>query len=160
MNKKIAVICCVIGAGGLTYGGMNFEFQGIASTAKAIGVALSITFGAVMFFYGGYSFFKGKPTTANEKDKELYEHQKFDDERLEKLEKLYSKGEKPMAKPTTKKKEKKMSTSLTSMRRLKELAIRRKELDSLLAEVTKEEKVEEDRLLDKGWVQKNGSWDI
>jgi len=154
MNKKTAIMCCVIGAGGLTYGGMNFEFQGIASTAKAIGVALSITFGAVMFFYGGYSFFKGKPTTANEKDKELYEHQKFDDERLEKL---YNKGEKSMAKPTTKKK---ISASLTSMRRLKELAIRRKELESLLTEVTKEEKVEEDRLLDKGWVQKNGSWDI
>ena len=28
---------------------------------------------------------KDKTTTANEKDKELYKHQKFDDERLEKL---------------------------------------------------------------------------
>ena len=28
---------------------------------------------------------KDKTTTANEKDKELYEHQKFDDERLGKL---------------------------------------------------------------------------
>ena len=154
MNKKASILCCAIGLAGLVYGLMNFKYQGISSTATAIAVSLSLVLGATMFLWGAYSFFKGKPTTANEKDKELYEHQKFDDERLEKL---YSKGEKSMAKPTTKKK---ISASLTSMRRLKELAIRRKELESLLTEVTKEEKVEEDRLLDKGWVQKNGSWDI
>ena len=133
MNKKTAIICCVLGASGMIYGTMNFDLGGIRSTALAIAVSMSITLGAVLFLYGVYSVFKGKPktTTAN-------------------------KGEKPMAKT----KETKTSTSLTSMRRLKELAIRRKELDSLLSEVTKEEKVEEDRLLEKGWVQKNGSWDI
>ena len=46
------------------------------------------------------------------------------------------------------------------MKREKELETRRKELESLLAEVTKEEKAVEKRLLEKGWVQKDGVWGI
>ena len=56
-------------------------------------------------------------------------------------------------------KKKETSTSVTLMKREKELETRRKELQSLLTEVTKEEKTVEKQLLDKGWVQNNGSWE-
>ena len=142
MNKKISVLCCVIGAIALTYGGMNFEFQGISSPLTAITVSISLALGATMFLYGLYSFFKSKPTTAN-------------------------KGEKPMMtakqlEKANKKKEKKTAndTSVGLMKREKELETRRKELESLLAEAIKEEQTVEEQLLNKGWVQKNGSWGI
>ena len=135
-------MCCVIGAIALTYGGMNFEFQGISSPLTAITVSISLALGATMFLYGLYSFFKSKPTTAN-------------------------KGEKPMMtakqlEKANKKKEKKTAndTSVGLMKREKELETRRKELESLLAEAIKEEKAVEKMLIEKGWVQKNGSWGI
>ena len=134
MNKKIAIICCVLGASGMIYGTMNFDLGGIRSTALAIAVSMSITLGAVMFLYGAYSVFKGKPkttTTAN-------------------------KGEKPMSEET----KTTSNTSVELMKREKELETRRKELESLLAEVTKEEQSVEKELIDKGWVQKDGSWVI
>ena len=72
MNKKISVLCCVIGAIALTYGGMNFEFQGIPSPLTAITVSISLALGATMFLYGAYSVFKGNPktTTANKGENE------------------------------------------------------------------------------------------
>ena len=55
----------------------------------------------------------------------------------------------------------KASTSVALMKREKELETRRKELESLLAEVTFEESVVEEQLLSKGWIQqKDGSWNI
>ena len=139
MNKKIAIICCALGASGMIYGTMNFDLGGISSTALAIAVSMSITLGAVMFLYGAYNVFKGKPKiiTAN-------------------------KGEKPMAKKKQNlmKDEQDAVLSVDLMKREKELETRRKELESLLAEVTKEEKAVEKRLLEKGWVQKDGVWGI
>tara|TARA_R100000656_G_scaffold58704_1_gene45784 strand:+ start:203 stop:631 length:429 start_codon:yes stop_codon:yes gene_type:complete len=141
MNKKTAIMCCVIGAIGLTYGGMNFEFQGIDSPLTAITVSISLALGAAVFLYGAYSVFKGKPktttTTAN-------------------------KGEKPMAKKKQNlmKDEQDAVLSVDLMKREKELETRRKELESLLSEVTKEEQAVEKRLLEKGWVQKDGVWGI
>jgi|TARA_R110002153_G_scaffold199845_1_gene353159 hypothetical protein len=139
MNKKTAIICCALGASGMIYGTMNFDLGGISSTALAIAVSMSITLGAVMFLYGAYNVFKGKPKiiTAN-------------------------KGEKPMAKKKQNlmKDEQDAVLSVDLMKREKELETRRKELESLLAEVTKEEKAVEKRLLEKGWVQKDGVWGI
>ena len=139
MNKKTAIICCALGASGMIYGTMNFDLGGISSTALAIAVSMSITLGAVMFLYGAYNVFKGKPKiiTAN-------------------------KGEKPMAKKKQNlmKDEQDAVLSVDLMKREKELETRRKELESLLAEVTKEEKAVEKQLLDKGWVQKDGVWGI
>ena len=140
MNKKTAIICCALGASGMIYGTMNFDLGGISSTALAIAVSMSITLGAVMFLYGAYNVFKGKPkttTTAN-------------------------KGENPMAKKKQNlmKDEQDAVLSVDLMKREKELETRRKELESLLAEVTKEEKAVEKRLLEKGWVQKDGVWGI
>ena len=139
MNKKTAIICCALGASGMIYGTMNFDLGGISSTALAIAVSMSITLGAVMFLYGAYNVFKGKPKiiTAN-------------------------KGENPMAKKKQNlmKDEQDAVLSVDLMKREKELETRRKELESLLAEVTKEEKAVEKRLLEKGWVQKDGVWGI
>mgnify|MGYP001336026214 CR=1 FL=1 len=46
-------------------------------------------------------------------------------------------------------------------KREKELETRRKELESLLAEVSKEEQAVEKQLLEKGWVQqKDGTWGV
>ena len=55
----------------------------------------------------------------------------------------------------------KANTSVELMKREKKLETRRKELESLLAEVTKEEKAVEKELKSKGWVQqKDGSWSV
>ena len=140
MNKKTAIICCALGASGMIYGTMNFDLGGISSTALAIAVSMSITLGAVMFLYGAYNVFKGKPKTTI----------------------TANKGEKPMAKKKQNlmKDEQDAVLSVDLMKREKELETRRKELESLLAEVTKEEKAVEKRLLEKGWVQKDGVWGI
>jgi hypothetical protein len=150
ISKKIYKT--LLGSMLLTFGILNFELSGIESRNFAIIVSFSIVLGGVFIFYG---LFIDKTTTANEKDKELYEHQKFDDERLEKL---YNKGEKPMAK--TKKETPKENSSVDLMKRE----------NKLLAEITKEEKATEakrkelkslqETLVQKGWVQKDGSWGI
>ena len=146
MNKKISVLCCVIGAIALTYGGMNFEFQGIPSPLTAITVSISLALGATMFLYGLYSFFKSKPTTANKGEKPMMT--------AKQLEKANKKKENLM------KDEQDAVLSVDLMKREKELETRRKELESLLAEVSKEEKLVEKRLKEKGWVQKDGVWGI
>ena len=134
MKKNI--ILCVTGAIALTWGAMNFELGGIDSTTLAITVSMSIVLGVVLFSYGVYALFQGRNGRNKTKP-------------------TAKKGEKPMAKT-----KEKASTSVTLMKREKELETRRKELESLLAEVTKEEKAVEKQLLDKGWVQKDGSWSI
>ena len=136
MNKKTAIICCVLGAGGMTYGGMNFDLGGIRSTALAIAVSMSITLGAVMFLYGAYSVFKGKPktTTAN-------------------------KGEKPMAK--TKEKKTTNDTSVELMKRELELFDRKKEFEKLVSEIKSELAEVQEKISSKGWTAKeDGSWAI
>ena len=142
MNKKISLGCVIAGAAGVTYGGMNFEFQGIDSPLTAITVSISLALGATMFLYGLYSFFKSKPTTAN-------------------------KGEKPMMtakqlEKANKKKEKKTTndTSVGLMRREKELFDRQKELAKLTKEVDSEIAKVHERILEKGWTAQDGSWVI
>ena len=142
MNKKISLGCVIAGAAGVTYGGMNFEFQGIDSPLTAITVSISLALGATMFLYGLYSFFKSKPTTAN-------------------------KGEKPMMtakqlEKANKKKETKTTndTSVDLMRREKELFDRQKELAKLTKEVDSEIAKVHERILEKGWTAQDGSWVI
>ena len=137
MNKKRVVICCTVGLGLLIFGGVNFELYGIDSNLKALAIALSITLGLVLPIYGFTGLGLDNKTTAN-------------------------KGEKPMAKKKQNlmKDEQDAVLSVDLMKREKELETRRKELESLLAEVTKEEKAVEKRLLEKGWVQKDGVWGI
>ena len=137
MSKKYATICSIVGTTGLAWGAMNFELGGIDSPGFAIAVSLSIVLGAVLFSYGGYGLLKRNK---------------------EKTKTTAKKGGKPMAK--TKKETPKENLSVDLMKREKELETRRKELESLLAEVSKEEKAVEKRLIEKGWVQKDGSWGI
>ena len=137
MNKKASILCCAIGLAGLVYGLMNFKYQGISSTATAIAVSLSLVLGATMFLCGIYSFFKGKPTTAN------------------------NNGEKPMAK----KKETKTigsvsNTSVELMKREKELFDREKEFEKLVSEIKSELAVVQEKISSKGWTAKDGSWVI
>ena len=145
MDKKISVLCCVIGAGGMTYGGMNFEFQGIDSPLMAITVSISLALGGAMFLWGAYSFFKGedKTTTAN-------------------------KGEKPMMtakqlEKANKKKETKTTndTSVELMKREKELFDREKEFEKLVSEIKSELAEVQEKISSKGWTAKeDGSWTI
>ena len=136
-------MCCVIGAIALTYGGMNFEFQGIPSPLTAITVSISLALGATMFLYGLYSFFKSKPTTAN-------------------------KGEKPMMtakqlEKANKKKETKTTndTSVELMKREKELFDREKEFEKLVSEIKSELAEVQEKISSKGWTAKeDGSWVI
>ena len=58
MNKKISLGCVIAGAAGVTYGGMNFEFQGIDSPLTAITVSISLALGATMFFMDYIVFLK------------------------------------------------------------------------------------------------------
>jgi len=138
MNKKASILCCAIGLAGLVYGLMNFKYQGISSTATAIAVSLSLVLGATMFLCGIYSFFKGKPTTAN-------------------------KGEKPMA---NKKKEPKTigsvtNTSVELMKRELELFDRKKEFEKLVSEIKSELAEVQEKISSKGWTAKeDGSWVI
>ena len=138
-NKVKSIIFCAIGASLITYGSMNFELGGIDSMVLAMMVSISIVIGAVMFLYGIYALFKDKTiTTAN-------------------------KGEKPMAKKkkaNLMKDEQDAVLSVDLMKREKELETRRKELESLLSEVSKEEKAVEKQLIEKGWIQKDGVWGI
>ena len=143
MNKKISLGCVIAGAAGVTYGGMNFEFQGIDSPLTAITVSISLALGATMFLYGLYSFFKSKPTTAN-------------------------KGEKPMMtakqlEKANKKKETKTTndTSVELMKREIELFDRKKEFEKLVSEIKSELAEVQEKISSKGWTAKeDGSWVI
>ena len=146
-NKVKSIIFCAIGASLITYGSMNFELGGIDSMVLAMMVSISIVIGAVMFLYGIYALFKDKTiTTANKGEKPM-----MTAKQLEKANKR---------KANLMKDEQDAVLSVDLMKREKELETRRKELESLLAEVSKEEKAVEKRLIEKGWVQKDGVWGI
>jgi uncharacterized protein YlxW (UPF0749 family) len=134
MNKKTPLLLCVIGTTLLSWGAVNFEYGGIDSTTLAMAIATSMALGIYLIVCGVYGLF-------NKKSKE---------------------GEKPMAKKkaNSMKDEQDAVLSVDLMKREKELETRRKELESLLAEVSKEEKAVEKRLIEKGWVHKDGVWGI
>ena len=134
MNKKTSLLLCAIGAISLSWGSLNFEYEGIDSTTFAVAIAISMALGIYLIVCGMYGLFNNK----------------------------IKKGEKPMAKKKANlmKDEQDAVLSVDLMKREKELETRRKELESLLAEVSKEEKAVEKQLIEKGWVNKNGSWGI
>tara|TARA_R100001163_G_C5007792_1_gene154725 strand:- start:340 stop:747 length:408 start_codon:yes stop_codon:yes gene_type:complete len=134
MNKKTSLLLCAIGAISLSWGSLNFEYEGIDSTTFAVAIAISMGLGIYLIVCGMYGLFNNK----------------------------IKKGEKPMAKKKANlmKDEQDAVLSVDLMKREKELETRRKELESLLAEVSKEEKAVEKQLIEKGWVNKNGSWGI
>ena len=125
------------------WGFNQFIYGSGHSTLEAIAVSLSCTGGLTCFFGGLYLLF-----TKGRGEDLLASQTKV--------------GDSPIQKTINKKVNEmtKAETSVDLMKREKELETRRKELESLLAEVTKEEKAVEKELLSKGWVQKNGSWGI
>ena len=148
MDKKISVLCCVIGAGGMTYGGMNFEFQGIDSPLMAITVSISLALGGAMFLWGAYSFFKGedKTTTANKGEKPMMT--------AKQLEKANKKKEKKTIASVT-------NTSVELMKREIELFDRKKEFEKLVSEIKSELAEVQEKISSKGWTAKeDGSWTI
>ena len=134
MNKKTSLLLCAIGAISLSWGSLNFEYEGIDSTTFAVAIAISMGLGIYLIVCGMYGLFNNK----------------------------IKKGEKPMAKKKANlmKDEQDAVLSVDLMKREKELETRRKELESLLAEVSKEEKAVEKQLIEKGWIQKDGVWGV
>jgi len=142
-RRKQAIILLALSVPMMWWGFNQFIYGSGHSTLEAIAVSLSCTGGLTCFFGGLYLLF-----TKGRGEDLLASQTKV--------------GDSPIQKTINKKVNEmtKAETSVDLMKREKELETRRKELESLLAEVTKEEKAVEKELLSKGWVQKNGSWGI
>ena len=143
-KKRWAILLIAVSIPLSYYGFSNFE-AGSSDPLEAIAISIGCTGGLGFFFGGIYMFF----TKAKGRGENLLVSQT-------------KVGDSPIQKTINKKVNEmaKADTSVDLMKREKELETRRKELESLLAEVTKEEKAVEKELLSKGWVQKNGSWGI
>ena len=157
-RKKQAIILLTLSVPMMWWGYCSFMASGTNSTALAMGIALSCTLGS-LFAISGLVMLATKNSLGiwNPDDKDrgvtLASQNVVGDSSVEK--EIINKNKvNKMAKP-------KAETSVDLMKREKKLETRRKELESLLAEVTKEEKAVEKQLLDKGWTQKkDGSWGI
>jgi hypothetical protein len=142
-RKKQAIILLTLSVPMLWFGLTNFMSDTTSSNALGMMIAISITFGG-LFGISGLVMLATKNSLGiwdiDDKEKEIINQP--------------TKKVKPMAKTKT-------DTSVELMKREKELETRRKELESLLAEVSKEEKAVEKQLLEKGWVQqKDGTWGV
>ena len=155
-RKKQAIILLALSVPMMWWGFTNFMSGTTNSNALAMGIALSCTLGS-LFCISSLTMLITKnslgiwnPDDKGKKDRGVL------------LASQTNVGDSSVQKTINKKVNKmaKADTSVDLMKREKELETRRKELESLLAEVTKEEKAVEKELLSKGWVQKNGSWGI
>ena len=157
-RKKQGLILLALSVPMMWWGFTNFMSGTTNSTALAIGTAIGCVFGGFAALSGlvmlatKNSLGIWNPDDKGKKDRGvvLASQANVGDSSVQKT---INKKVNEMAKPKT-------NTSVDLMKREKELETRRKELESLLAEVTKEEKAVEKELLSKGWVQKNGSWGI
>ena len=155
-RKKQAIILLALSVPMMWWGFTNFMSGTTNSTALAIGTAIGCTFG--LFFA-----ISGLVMLATKNSLGIWNHEdKGKKDRGVVLASQANVGDSSVQKTINKKVNEmtKTNTSVDLMKREKELETRRKELESLLAEVTKEEKAVEKELLSKGWVQKNGSWGI
>ena len=153
-RRKQAIILLALSVPMMWFGFTNFMAGGISSTIQAIGVAIGCVFGMFSALSGLIMLItKNSLGILNPDDKGRGENLLASQTKV---------GDSPIQKTINKKVNEmaKADTSVDLMKREKELETRRKELESLLAEVTKEEKAVEKELLSKGWVQKNGSWGI
>ena len=135
------------------YGFRNFE-EGASEPLEAILISLACTGGIACFFGGLYVFF----TKAKGRGEDLLASQTKVgiSPILDGIYRYKTINKKPKVNEMAK-----AETSVDLMKREKKLETRRKELESLLAEVTKEEKAVEKELKSKGWVQqKDGSWSV
>ena len=160
-RKKQAIILLTLSVPMLWFGLTNFMSDTTSSNALGMMIAISITFGG-LFGISGLVMLATKNSLGiwdiDDKEKDrgdglLASQTKVKDSLVEKeIINQPTKKVKPMAKT---------DTSVELMKREKELETRRKELESLLAEVSKEEQAVEKQLLEKGWVQqKDGTWGV
>jgi phosphoglycerate-specific signal transduction histidine kinase len=156
-RRKQAIILLALSGPMMWFGFSSFLASGTSSTALAMGIAISCTLG-LAFALSGLIMMATKNSLGiwNSDDKgrgEILASQTSKDSPI---------PDKIINKPSKKVNEMaKANTSVDLMKREKKLETRRKELESLLAEVTKEEKAVEKELKSKGWVQqKDGSWSI
>ena len=155
-RRKQGLILLLVSVPMMWWGYTNFMSGTTNSNIQAMGIALSCTLGS-LFGISGLVMLATKnslgiwnPDDKGKKDRGVL------------LASQTTVGDSSVQKTINKKVNEmtKAETSVDLMKREKELETRRKELESLLAEVTKEEKAVEKELLSKGWVQKNGSWGI
>ena len=159
-RKKQGLILLALSVPMMWWGFTNFMSGTTNSNFQAIAVSLSCTLGS-LFFISGLTMLITKnslgiwnPDDKGKKDRGVL------------LASQTNVGDSSVQKEIINKKQKvnkmaKAETSVDLMKREKKLETRRKELESLLAEVTKEEKAVEKELKSKGWVQqKDGSWSV
>jgi len=159
-RRKQAIILLAMSVPMMWWGFSSFMEGTTSNTALAIGISISSVFG-MFAALSGLTMLITKNSLGiwnpDDKNKDrgvtLASQTTVGDSSVEK--EIINKNKvNKMAKP-------KAETSVDLMKREKKLETRRKELESLLAEVTKEEKAVEKQLLDKGWTQKkDGSWGI
>ena len=155
-RKKQGLILLALSVPMMWWGFTNFMSGTTNSTALAIGTAIGCVF-------GGFAAISGLVMLATKNSLGIWNpDDKGKKDRGVTLASQTTVGDSSVQKTINKKVNEmtKADTSVDLMKREKELETRRKELESLLAEVTKEEKAVEKELLSKGWVQKNGSWGI
>ena len=148
-RNKQALLILTVSIPSFYFGVSQFELGQASSLTIALLIATSITLGGVGIVAGVTMLFTKNRLGWFDDNDPIYKS-------------IIKKGEKPMAKKKANlmKDEQDAVLSVDLMKREKELETRRKELESLLAEVSKEEKAVEKKLIEKGWVNKNGSWGI
>ena len=167
-NKKWALLLIAISIPLSYYGFSNFE-AGSSDPLQAIMISLGCTGGIGCFFGGLYLFFikeKGRGeilASQTSKDSPILDKDKIRQRNQAAIDYLVTKTTDNAIKTLTKKQKvkpmAKANTSVELMKREKKLETRRKELEAMLAEVSKEEQTVEKELKSKGWVQqKDGSW--
>ena len=125
-KRKQILIYYTIAIPLIIFGFRNFEYQGIDSIGSAIAVAASLSFGILAVVYGTYIGFFSKETTTN-------------------------KGEKPVAKKKQKIMKDEQDAVLISdlISREKELLAERKDSQSRLEAIDKEEGAIQKRLIEE-----------
>ena len=181
-RRKQAIILLALSGPMMWFGFTGFMASGTSSTALAMGVAISCTLG-LAFALSGLVMLGTKNSLGilNPDDKgrgEILASQTSKDSPIPYKAKIRQRNQAAVDYLVTKttdnaiktltKKQKvnemakpkaKASTSVELMKREKELETRRKELEAMLAEVSKEEQTVEKELKSKGWMQqKDGSW--
>jgi hypothetical protein len=160
------------------FGFTSFMASGTSSTALAMGIAISCTLG-LAFALSGLTMLVTKNSLGilNPDDKgrgeilasqtskasPILDKDKIRQRNQAAIDYLVTKTTDNAIKTLTKKQKvkpmAKANTSVELMKREKKLETRRKELEAMLAEVSKEEQTVEKELKSKGWMQqKDGSW--
>jgi len=165
-RRKQAIILLALSGPMMWFGFTGFMASGTSSTALAMGIAISCTLG-LAFALSGLVMLGTKNSLGilNPDDKGRGEDLLASQTKVGYSPISLALNETPedfINKPSKKVNEmaETNSTSVEMMKREKELEARRKELEGLLKEVTFEEKVLEEQLLDKGWIKKDGEWGI